>query len=47
MQRFTHPVYRQHGGGVFQPGLSALDLLFNCGPAGRRLLHESELRLAA
>jgi hypothetical protein len=47
MQRFTHPVYRPHGGGIFHPGLSALDLLFNCGPAGRRLLHESELRLAA
>jgi hypothetical protein len=47
MQRFTHPVYRQRGGGVFDAGLSALDLLFNCGPAGRRMLHESELRLAA
>jgi hypothetical protein len=47
MQKFTHPVYRQRGGGVFHAGLSALDLLFNCGPAGRQILHESELRLAA
>jgi hypothetical protein len=47
MQRFTHPVYRQHGGGIFHPGLSALDLLFNCGPAGRQILHETELRIAA
>ena len=47
MQRFTHPVYRQRGGGIFHGGLSALDMLFNCGPASRRILHENELRLAA
>jgi hypothetical protein len=40
MQEFTHPVYAQRGGGVFTPGLSALDFLFNCGPG-------KELRLAA
>jgi hypothetical protein len=49
LQEFSHPVYRQRGGGAFNPGLSALDLLFNCGPASREILlgNESELRLAA
>ena len=37
-QSFTHPVYPQCGGGTFVPGLSAVDLLFNCGDASRRLL---------
>jgi hypothetical protein len=48
-QAFTHPVYRQRGGGLFHAGLSALDLLFNCGPASRRILFGtgSELRFAA
>jgi hypothetical protein len=48
MQQFTHPVYRQRGG-AFNAGLSALDLLFNCGPASRAILlgNESEMRLAA
>jgi hypothetical protein len=31
-QRFTHPVYAQHGNAPFMKGLSVLDLLFNCGP---------------
>ena len=37
-QRFEHPVYPQHGGGPFVPGLSALDLVLNCGPRSARLL---------
>ncbi len=37
-QQFTHPIHEQCGGGEFIPGLTALDLLFNCGPAGRELL---------
>lgn len=40
VQQFTHPVYAQlfADGGGFTPHLSALDLLFNCGPAGREML---------
>ncbi len=47
-QEFTHPVYRQRGG-EFTPGLSAIDLLFNCGPASRQVLlgNESGMRIAA
>jgi hypothetical protein len=37
-QSFKHPVYPQCGGGPFVPGLSAVDLLFNCGDASRELL---------
>jgi hypothetical protein len=49
MQEFSHPVYAQRGAGAFTAGLTALDLLFNCGPASRGILlgGESELRLAA
>jgi len=40
-QHFRHPVYPQlHG--QFVPGLSAVDFLFNCGPAGRATLLDSE-----
>lgn len=35
---FEHPVYPQHGAQPFIRGLSALDLLFNCGPRSRELL---------
>ena len=35
---FTHPEYPQCGAQPFIPGLAALDLLFNCGPASRALL---------
>ena len=48
-QRFEHPVYPQCGEAPFVPGLSALDLLLNCGPRGRDLLlgeagvHESRV----
>ena len=47
MQEFAHPVYPQRG--AFTAGLSAVDLLFNCGPASRQVLlgEKSELRLAA
>jgi len=31
-QDFAHPVYPQCGAGPFIKGLTALDLLFNCGP---------------
>jgi hypothetical protein len=35
---FKHPVYRQCGNSPFTAGLSALDLLFNCGPESRAIL---------
>jgi hypothetical protein len=34
---FSYPTYPQLWG-TFEPGLSILDLLFNCGPAGRELV---------
>lgn len=37
---FEHPRYHQHGELDFTPRLSALDLLFNCGPASRSYLLE-------
>ena len=48
-QQFRHPVYRQCGPAPFIAGLSAIDTLLNCGPAGRDLLsseaapHESRV----
>ena len=30
-QQFQHPVYEQRGAAAFLPGLSILDVLFNCG----------------
>ena len=48
---FAHPEYPQCGAQPFIPGLAALDLLFNCGPASRGLLFKQpgarELRAAA
>jgi hypothetical protein len=38
---FRHPSYPQVGGGPFVPGLSAIDMLLNCGPQGRRLLEDA------
>jgi hypothetical protein len=35
---FRHPEYPQCGAAPFKPGLSAIDLLFNCGPDSRKLL---------
>lgn len=54
-QQFEHPIYPQCGAGPltpaqFIPGLSAIDLLFNCGPEARRILDSAvatEERLAA
>jgi len=38
--RLTHPVYPQQGE-PFIPNLSAIDLLFNCGPESRRVLDDA------
>ncbi len=48
-QQFAHPAYRQCGGAPFTEGLSAIDLLLNCGPDSRRILDSAvtEERLAA
>ena len=49
-QQFEHPVYRQCAAQPFVPGLSAIDLLLNCGPESRRILDSAipaEERLAA
>jgi hypothetical protein len=48
-QEFRHPEYTQRGSAPFTPGLSAVDLLFNCGAASRDVLFDvkSEVRLAA
>jgi hypothetical protein len=35
---FEHPVYPQSGSAPFIAGLSAIDLLFNCGPQSPRVL---------
>jgi hypothetical protein len=40
---FQHPVYPQAGKG-FVPGLSVLDLLFNCGPESKKVLFGLALR---
>jgi hypothetical protein len=42
--RFTHPVYPQPGPQPFLPGLSAIDMLFNAGPA--QLLPAAERKAA-
>ena len=36
-QQFQHPTYRQCGAAPFTPGLSSVDLLFNCGPQSRAM----------
>jgi hypothetical protein len=50
-QELEHPVYPQCGGGPFQPGLTALDLLFNVGPSApghlTRTANVRDERLAA
>ena len=38
LQQFAHPVYPQRGAAPFTAGLSAVDLLFNCGPDARVVL---------
>ena len=40
-QALQHPVYPQCGGGEFKPGLTALDLLFNVGPAAAEHFHKA------
>jgi hypothetical protein len=43
VQTFAHPIYPQlHGD--FAPGLSCLDLFFNCGPDSARILRQSRVR---
>ena len=39
-QHFNHPIYPQPYG-PFEPNLSALDLLFNCGPDSLTILREA------
>jgi hypothetical protein len=46
-QSFQHPVHPQCGPGAFMPGLSSLDLLFNCGPASRAMLRGAGVAEAA
>jgi hypothetical protein len=41
LQSFTHPQYMQCGRPPFTPGLSAVDMLFNCGLLARELLLEA------
>ncbi len=41
-QQFEHPSYPQGGAATFIPGLSTLDLLFNCGPASREIVWRAE-----
>jgi len=48
--QFKHPTYPQCGAQPFIPGLSAIDLLFNCGPESRGVLFGdavAEARVAA
>jgi hypothetical protein len=39
---FRHPEYPQSGAAPFMRGLSAIDMLFNCGPQSRELLFGME-----
>jgi hypothetical protein len=43
-QELNHPEYPQCGATGFTRGLSALDLLFNCGPRARDLFWQSVAR---
>ena len=43
-QRYEHPAYPQCGVAPFIKGLSALDLLFNCGPASAEILRRGAVR---
>ena len=42
-QEFHHPQYPQCGTAPFIKGLSALDVLFNCGPAARELVWQPKV----
>jgi len=46
-QRFEHPQYAQCGASGFIPGLTALDMLFNCGPDAAAMLSGKTWRMAA
>ncbi len=41
-QSFKHPVYKQFNSEVFQPYMSVLDLIFNCGSESLRILSEGQ-----
>ena len=43
-QAYEHPAYPQCGAAGFIKGLSALDLLFNCGPASAEILRRGAVR---
>lgn len=43
-QDYQHPVYRQHVSGPFTSNMSALDLLFNCGPDSREVILTGNFR---
>jgi hypothetical protein len=43
-QDFRHPVYPQCGAAPFIKGLSALDLLFNCGPRASEIVRQSPVK---
>lgn len=36
---FEHPVYTQRFGGTFEPNLSVIDYIFNCGPSLHNNIH--------
>ena len=42
-QEFAHPVYPQAGSKPFIKGLTALDLLFNCGPKSAEILRNEKV----
>ena len=42
-QQFRHPQYPQCGTAPFIAGLSALDVLFNCGPAAREIVWQPKV----
>jgi hypothetical protein len=42
-QEFAHPEYPQCGNGAFIKGLSAVDILFNCGPEARDIVWKAHL----
>jgi hypothetical protein len=41
-QNFVHPVYKQFNNSVFQPEMSIIDLIFNCGSSSLKLLSSTE-----
>ena len=43
-QQFEHPRYVQCGSSAFIPGLTSLDLLFNCGPDAAAMLARKDKR---